>query len=144
MAPDLGAVAADWRRWLTHEKRVSPHTQQAYETDLFAFSGFLVRHLGGVPGVDDLRDLQPADFRAWLAWRAGKDLSRSSTARALSVVRGFFRWCERNDRFTNHAIRSVRSPKLPHQLPKPLRADDALEAVQRVSDRASEIRNPHP
>lgn len=138
MAPDLAAVTAAWRGWLAHEKRVSPHTQKAYENDLHAFFKFLAGHLGALPGIDDLRDLRPADFRAWLARRASSGLSRTSTARALSVVRGFFRWCERNDRLTNHAIRSVRSPKLPHQVPKPLRAEDALETVQRVGDLAVE------
>ena len=138
MAPDLAAVTAAWRGWLAHERRVSPHTQKAYENDLYAFFRFLDGHLGALPGIDDLRELRPADFRAWLARRASAGLSRTSTARALSVVRGFFRWCERNDRLTNHAIRSVRSPKLPHQVPKPLRADDALETVQRVGEMASE------
>lgn len=138
MAPDLAAVTAAWRGWLAHERRVSPHTQKAYETDLDAFFRFLAGHLGALPGMDDLRDLRPADFRAWLARRASSGLSRTSTARALSVVRGFFRWCERNDRLTNHAIRSVRSPRLPHQVPKPLRVADALDTVQRVGDLALE------
>jgi integrase/recombinase XerC len=138
MAPDLAAVTAAWRGWLAHERRVSPHTLKAYENDLYAFFRFLAGHLGALPGTEDLRDLRPADFRAWLARRASGGLSRTSTARALSVVRGFFRWCERNDRLTNHAIRSVRSPKLPHQVPKPLRVEDALETVQRVGDLAAE------
>ena len=138
MAPDLAALAADWRRWLAHEKRVSPHTLTAYETDLLAFFRFLAEHLGGAPDIGALRTLRPADIRAWLARRAGGGLSRASTARALSVARGFFRWCERNGRFTNQAILSVRSPRLPHQLPRPLRAADALETVSRVGDLAEE------
>ena len=138
MAPDLAALSADWRRWLAHEKRVSPHTQIAYETDLNGFFRFLAEHLGSAPDIDELRALRPADIRAWLARRAGDGLSRASTARALSVARGFFRWCERNGRFTNQAILSVRSPRLPHQVPKPLRADDALETVARVGELAAE------
>jgi len=138
MAPDLAAVTADWRRWLGHEKRVSPHTQTAYEGDLIAFFRFLAEHLGGVPDIEALRTLRPADIRAWLARRAGEGLSRASTARALSVVRGFFRWCERNGCFTNQAIHSVRSPRLPHQVPKPLRADDALDTVNRVGELSEE------
>jgi integrase/recombinase XerC len=138
MAPDLAALVADWRRWLAHEKRVSPHTQIAYETDLTAFFRFLANHLGNAPDIDELRALRPADIRAWLARRAGDGLSRASTARALSVARGFFRGCERNGRFTNQAIHSVRSPRLPHQVPKPLRADDALETVARVGELAEE------
>ncbi len=128
-APDLAAVAVVWRRWLTHERRLSPHTIDAYERDLGSFITFLAPHLGGAPGVAELAALRPADFRAWLARRANDGLGRASLARAHSTLRGFFVWCERNGHLANQAIRSVRTPKLPHRVPRPLRADDAAEIV---------------
>jgi integrase/recombinase XerC len=136
-APDLAAVVADWRRWLTHERRLSPHTIDAYERDLGSFIAFLAPHLGGAPGLAELARLRPADFRAWLARRAGDGLGRTSMARAQSTLRGFFRWCERNGHVANHAIRSVRTPKAPHRVPRPLRAGDAIEIVARVGDLAA-------
>jgi len=128
-APDLAAVMVEWRRWLTHERRLSPHTIGAYERDLRSFIAFLAPHLGEAPGLAALARLQPADFRAWLARRANDGLGRASMARALSTLRGFFGWCDRNGHFANHAIRSVQTPRLPHRVPRPLRAEDALEIV---------------
>ncbi len=137
-AADIAALIDDWRGWLSDERRVSHNTVVAYETDLFAFFKFLTDHLGELPTVAAVTALQPADFRSWLAKRTQDGLSRRSTARALSVVRGFFRWCERNDHLTNHAIRSVRSPKVPHTVPWPLSVPDAAAVVEQIGDLAEE------
>jgi integrase/recombinase XerC len=59
-----------------------------------------------------------------MARRASDGLGRSSTARAMSVLRGFYRWLERNGYGANHAIRAMRSPKRPHGIPKPLTVAD--------------------
>jgi len=114
----------EWRRWLTHEKRASRHTVDAYSRDLGAFLAFLAIHLGGSPRLADLEGLAATDFRAWMARRASDGLSRSSTARAMSVLRGFFRWLEREGHGANHAIRAMRSPRRPQGIPKPLTVDD--------------------
>lgn len=122
--PSLARAVEDWRRWLIHEKRASRHTVDAYCRDLGAFLSFLQAHLGGPLGLPDLEMLAAADFRAWMAHRASDGASRASIARAMSVLRGFFRWLERNDRGANHTIRAMRSPKQAPGLPKPLTVAD--------------------
>ena len=122
--PSLARAVEDWQRWLIHEKRASRHTVDAYCRDLGAFLSFLQSHLGGPPGLFDLERLAAADFRAWMAHRASDGASRASIARAMSVLRGFFRWLERNDRGANHTIRAMRSPKQAPGLPKPLTVAD--------------------
>ena len=62
------------------------------------------------------------------------DRARSSTARALSVLRSFFRFLERTDRARNDAIGAVRTPRLPHSVPKPVAAGDALAIVAQAGD----------
>ncbi|MCH2394596.1 tyrosine recombinase XerC [Oceanibaculum sp.] len=135
-APDLAAAIADWQQWLSDEKRASPHTVEAYGRDLAAFIGFLSGHLGNAVGLTDLEALRAADFRAYLAARANEDYARTSTARAFSVVRGFFRFLERHGRLANAAIHNVRTPKLPHAVPKALseaEADVLVGAVDIVA-----------
>lgn len=122
--PALACAIDEWRRWLIHEKRASRHTIDAYSRDLGAFLTFLQTHLGGPPGLSGLEGLAATDFRAWMARRASDGLSRSSTARAMSVLRGFFRWLEREGYGANHAIRAMRSPKRPQGIPKPLTTAD--------------------
>lgn len=129
VAPDLADAIDDWCAWLKAERRVSVHTLAAYERDLGAFLRFLTEHLGGPPGLGQLDALDVADFRAYLARRAGEGLSRGSTGRAMSALRGFFRHLNRRGLTRNNAIASVRSPKLPHSVPKPLSPDEAVDVI---------------
>lgn len=116
------------------EKRMSPHTLSAYHHDLETFLAFLSNHLGGPPEPRDLSGLGPADFRAWLADRAMRGLSKSSTARALSVVRGFFRFLERRGSITNAAIGGVRGPRVPRSVPKALTVGEAKDTLESLGD----------
>lgn len=130
----LAPLIAAWRDWLRVEKRMSPHTLAAYDHDLGTFLAFLARHLGGPATPGELSRLGPADFRAWLAERAMRDLSKASTARALSVVRGFFRFLERRGAVSNAAIGGVRGPRVPRSVPKALTVGEAADALESVGD----------
>ncbi len=125
----LAAAIAAWRDWLAHERRASRHTLDAYGRDLAAFLDFLAGHLGGQPGLADLARLEAQDFRSWLARRAADGLARSSTARAMSTVRSFFRHLDRTGRVSNPAVAAVRAPRSPSPVPRALTADDALDLV---------------
>jgi integrase/recombinase XerC len=133
-AADLAAGIDDWQRWLKHERRASPHTLAAYRRDLAAFLAFLGGHLGKPAGLGDLAALARADFRAWLAARSATELKASSTARALSVVRNFFRFLARQGRINNAVLSTVRTPRLPRAVPKALTVGEAAEAVDAVGD----------
>ena len=129
-APDLQAALDGWRAWIADERRLSANTLDGYARDVAGFLTFLAGHLGGAAGLDDLAGLEPADFRAWLARRVSDGLAKSSTARAVSAVRGLFRYLERNGLAENAAIGGLRSPRLPRLLPRPLTAAQAGELVE--------------
>jgi len=133
-APDLRAAVRDWQAWLRDEKRASPHTCLAYQRDLNHFLVFTTEHLGQAPSLADLAGLSTADFRAWLAARSYAGLQRSSIARALSTLRGFFRWLKRRGLAENTALASLRTPKLPRSVPKALTAAEAGEAIDSVAE----------
>ena len=130
---DLARAAAEWRDWLAHERRAAANTIAAYEYEIAGFLQFISAHLGGRVGLDDLAKLRPADFRAWMADRAGHNLHASSIARALSPVRGFFRYLDGAGLVMNAAVGAVRAPKRPQALPKPLDRDDALRLLNAAS-----------
>ena len=119
-----------WRDRLNDERRASDHTVQAYQTDLTQFLAFLIEHQGAEPDFAMLAMLSPADFRAWLARRSRDGRAKTSTARALSTVRSFFRFLEREGLVANAAIGAVRSPRLPRQVPRPLNETEAGEMVE--------------
>ncbi len=72
------------------------------------------------------------DFRSWLAARHGEGFSATSTARALSVVRGFYRYLEKQNIAENAAIFHVRTPKLPKSLPRSLQETQAITSLDTV------------
>jgi integrase/recombinase XerC len=133
-APDLAGAIALWQSWLADERRASPHTVAAYGRDLAAFLDFLVEHRGEVPSLAELGALGTSDFRAYLARRAADELMRSSTARALSVLRGFFRFLDRRGLVRNAALAVVRTPKLPRSVPKPLSVGEAESTLAAAAD----------
>lgn len=138
IAADTAAARDDWLAWLRHERRSSPHTLAAYGRDLTAFLAFLTGHLGQLAGLKELSTLNRNDFRGWLAERSNEGLTASSTARAVSVVRSFFRFLERRGLASNSAIALLRSPKLPRSVPKALAADEALEAIDAAAELSDE------
>ena len=135
---DLAGATHAWRQWLASEKRASGHTLSAYERDLEQFLDFLQDHLGSTPGFSDLASLKPADFRGYLARRVSKGYAKTSTARALSVVRGFFRFLERRGVLANAAIFAIRGPRIPASVPKALTVSEAAETLDAMGDLASE------
>jgi len=126
MASDT--LIADWLSWLSGVRGVSKHTITAYEIDLRQFTGFLQEHLGGTVGIRSLRALEARDGRAWLASRA-QAFDAASTARALSSVKSFFRWLEKEGHGANAAILSLRSPKRKKNLPRAVAEAQAMEAM---------------
>jgi integrase/recombinase XerC len=124
------AAAEDWYRWLAEERRASTHTLGAYGHDLVAFFTFLAEHIGGPPGWSDLAELRAADLRSYLARRRREGYAAASTARALSSLRGFFRHLARAGQLDNPVLATVRAPKIPHSVPKPLSAVAARQVVE--------------
>ncbi|MSP51799.1 MAG: tyrosine recombinase XerC [Alphaproteobacteria bacterium] len=113
---------------------MSPHTQSAYATDLAAFLDFLAVHRGGRLTLADLLALAPADFRGYLAQRRTRGYAPPSTARAMAVVRSFYRHLARSRGLANPALDAVRTPKVPRSIPKALAIDEAQAAIDALGD----------
>jgi integrase/recombinase XerC len=134
---DLRAAIGLWAAWLAGERRASAHTVAAYGRDLAFFLDFLTEHLGELPSLAAIDALRPADFRAYLARRAGEGIERSSLTRGLSVLRGFVRFLQRRGLASTTVLAALRSPKLPHGIPRPLTVDDATGSVNAAGEVAS-------
>ena len=137
-AADLGEQIEAWRQWLGVERRASAHTLAAYERDLAGFLAFLSEYQGGPPSLANLRSLTRGDLRAWLAARAGRGLKASSTGRALSVLRGFYRFLARRKLVENAAVLGLRNPKMPKAVPKALTQAEAADALENIGELSEE------
>ena len=137
--PAVVKALTDWQDWLTHEKHYSAHTLDAYSRDVISFFKFLGRHLGHAPGLEDLDRLSTRDFRGYLARRNSDGLERTSTARAMSTLKTFFKYLVREGRIKNTIIQTVRIPKVPKSIPKALSIEDTLTALDVVEELSDEL-----
>lgn len=113
--------------YLLQVKHYSAHTADAYETDIRDF----IRFYGDFTGADIfIHDMARADticFRAWLANRQRRGMSAKSTARALSSLRGFYKYIAKHNGIENDAIGLISSPKVPRKLSKAIDVGEVAE-----------------
>ena len=104
-----------WLAWLETERRYGDNTLAAYAADLDDY----LRHAGPDAGPDRRR------FRGWLADMAARDLARSTIARRVSALRGFYRFCGRSGRMAVNDLSWLRAPRPAKSVPKPVSEEDA-------------------
>jgi integrase/recombinase XerC len=117
-----GATAA-YLAHLRHVRRLSPHTERAYEGDLATLRAFLVEK--SPRALADLGRLDLDTLRAFLAVRHTKDAT-TSTLRRLSAIRGFLRWARINGLITASPADLLDAPKRPKSLPRAVSVDEAV------------------
>jgi integrase/recombinase XerC len=115
-----------WLDALAHERRLSALTIDAYERDTRQFLQFFARHAAGPAKLSDIKQLRPADLRAFLASRRKDGAGARTLGRGLAGLRSFLRHLEKKGMVNAAGSRAVRSPKQPKSLPKPLSAEQAV------------------
>lgn len=108
---------------------MSPATIEAYRRDVAGFLGFLNGYWGEPAGRAALARVTPRDMRAWMAHERGRDLSPRSLARALSAVKGFYRWLAEAEGVDCAAVSSARAPKQKPRLPRPVSVEGAAAVL---------------
>ena len=138
LTADAATLVTKWQRYLTSEKRMSPHTISAYGRDFGGFVQFLRGYKECVSSRSTLSSLEVRDFRAFLANRRQAGVSAQTVARELSAVRNFYRYIARSEGISNDAVKAIQSPKLPRRLPRPLTEESARSVLEGIGDTASE------
>lgn len=137
--PGLLAERQAWLDALSGERRLSALTIDAYERDTRQFLLFLAGHTGGPARLSDIRDLRPADLRAFLASRRRDGAGARTLGRGLAGLRSFLRHLEKKGLVNAAGSRAIRSPKQGKSLPKPL---SAAQAVRVASDEGQLAEEP--
>lgn len=117
--------------WLETRKALksAPDTTlSAYRADVLGFLAFLAQHHGGAQGLAPLARVTHRDMRAWMARERARGSGPRSLARRLSAVKSFYRFLASREGFDPSAVLSVRAPRHPRKLPRPL-AEEAAAAV---------------
>ncbi|MFA5591729.1 MAG: tyrosine recombinase XerC [Micavibrio sp.] len=129
-AADLADALLQWHRWLKVEKNVSPHTLRAYSGDLAQFVHFLSHHKARAISIGDVSDAGLSEFRAWMSRQTMNGRGNASRARTLSGVKNFLSWMDKRGMAHNAAIKTVRTPKMPRKLPRPLHEAQAFRLLE--------------
>ena len=118
----------DFLSHLAVERRVSPHTLDAYRRDLAALSGWAEGQ-----GVD-LVDVRAEQLRAFVAAEHRRGLSAKSLQRRLSACRSFYAWLLRHGRIAASPAAAIRAPTAPRKLPQVLDPDEVKVLVEVPTD----------
>lgn len=129
-AADLSNQILKWNDYLRHEKRLSAHTLRAYNTDAEHFISFMADHLGEPPSLNAISSITIRDFRSWMSKKATSGASNASRARSLSGVKNLLTWLDKQGIVHNAAISTMRTPKLPHKVPRPLSENQAKDLLE--------------
>ena len=112
---------------LAVERNLSPRTVEAYRRDLLQFDAWLCSR-----GVA-LDAVERATLRSYLGTRRDNGLSARSSARALSALRGFFRFLVNNEILAADPTANLRSPSLWRTVPHALSSEE-IEALLEAPD----------
>jgi integrase/recombinase XerC len=125
---------AGWLRDLGAVRRLAPRTLEAYQRDVAAFLAFLSDHQGGTVTLATLKEMRGADIRAYFAARRQDELQSRSLARALSAIKSFFRFLEREGVLATEALNVIRTPKVGRSLPKALTVAEARSTIDTTAE----------
>lgn len=124
----LSQVISRYLDVLSTQRRCSPHTTRAYETDLTHFVVALESQ--GFGTLQDLdTKLKPIHLRSYLAEQLSQK-ERSSLSRRLSAIRSFLRYLRQEGLIRRDVGQLIPSPKTKKNLPRFLKIEDAQQIVE--------------
>ncbi|MDR0968261.1 MAG: tyrosine-type recombinase/integrase [Holosporaceae bacterium] len=119
----------NWLEELRVQRRYSNNTVEAYRRDVENFREFISEHTGEDFSLETVNDLKVSDFRSWFSHRINEGLTARSNVRALSAVKSLFNYLARRNLVDLKVIDSVKRPKLPALLPKPIKEAAILDFI---------------
>jgi integrase/recombinase XerD len=118
MATTFDDRIQDYLAHLVVERNLSPRTLDSYARDLRQFSAFVAsRKL-------DSESIERGHLRDYLGLRRDAGLSPRSSARALSAIRGFFRFLVAAEALAADPTATIRSPSLWQTVPHTLNSSE--------------------
>lgn len=114
-----------FRDYLLVERRYSPHTVEAYCSDLDQFEGFLERKADSVA----LLQAGKVEMRLWLR-ELSDGVGASTMARKLGTLRTFYRFLQERGLVSENPATGLRLPKVRKKLPMIVSAESANELLE--------------
>ena len=106
-------------------------TQKAYASDILQCLAWCNRH-----GFNNISELTTDDLRSWMADES-RSHARSSLARKVVAVRGFFAWCQHVEYISGNPAEILMTPKIKNMLPSVLDEYQAESLMNNVDSKAN-------
>lgn len=120
--------------YLRDQRRVSPQTLRAYDSDLRQFGQFLGEQFDhGTSGLAE--SIDTLAVRGFVARLSRSGMGKSSIARKLSAVRSFLRHALREGRLQDNPAEGVPTPRVPKGLPRDLTVDEMFHLLDHIDER---------
>lgn len=107
-------------KYLQFEKRVSPHTLRAYQTDLLQFQDFLKQTFPS----EKIEFVNHGLVRAWIISLAEQGIESRSVNRKIASLKSFFKFLTRLEVIANDPMQKVRVLKSKKKLPSFINEND--------------------
>jgi integrase/recombinase XerC len=133
VSAELSEALAEFQRYLTSQRDLTPHSVRAYVGDVADLIGHAARLR--VERVDDI-DLRC--LRSWLANQQTRGRARTTLARRASAARVFTAWAARTGRAAADHGAALATPKGRRPLPRALTASEARALVDAAVASAAE------
>lgn len=121
-------LIVDFVNYLTAERGLSIHTQEAYQRDLTRF--FLFIEKAGIRSIHALDEMHILNF---LRDQQDRKYASSSCCRASMAIKVFFRFLRREGVLATHIARFIESPRIWQELPEVLSVEE-VECLLAAAD----------
>ena len=133
VSSEINSIVKEWQAYLELQKNYSKNTKEAYLNDLKAYFTFISNYSEKSVNLKSISLVDIRLIRSWLSDRRFADYTASSTARALSSVKSFYKYLEKTRNIVCHSIYAVSSPKKAKTLPKALSKEDTLLSLDKLA-----------
>jgi len=133
ISSEIQSIVKEWQAYLELQKNYSKNTKAAYLNDLKAYFTFISNYSEKSVNLKSISLVDIRLIRSWLSDRRFADYTASSTARALSSVKSFYKYLEKTRNIVCHSIYAVSSPKKAKTLPKALSKEDTLFSLDKLA-----------
>lgn len=132
-------IVANWKSYLKNQRQFSDNTLDAYYNDIENFFSFLSSYSDQEADLNQLSNLDAQTIRSWLSFRVQGNYSSRSNSRALSSLKNFYKYLEKNHGVSCHVLHIIKSPKKPKSLPKALPEEDVMLSIDSLGDAGSSM-----
>jgi integrase/recombinase XerC len=108
-------------QYIQYEKRYSPHTVSAYQSDLDQFIRFLnnpdKKDPAPAPEITDPSQITHHLIRNWMVEQMNNKLAARSINRKIATLRKYFKFLLQEGIITHNPASKINTPKIPKNLP---------------------------